>query len=77
MTQRGYQYRTDWLRKANEEGRVEGARQALALVLEARGIALSEAGRARVDACSDIATLDRWVARAATVSSETELFTEE
>ena len=81
MTERGYQYRVDWLRKANEEGReegrVEGARHALTSVLRARGITLSDAGRARVEACNDITTMDRWVARAVTISREVDLFAED
>jgi hypothetical protein len=78
MAQRGYQYRVDWLRKANEEGREEGAlgeaRRLLTVVLEARGITLSERGRARVDACNDVAMLERWTGRAATIDREEELF---
>lgn len=78
MTQRDYRYRVDWLRKANEEGREEGllreARRALDLVLGARGITLSDVGRARVEACEDVATIERWLARAVTVSGEDDLF---
>lgn len=82
MTQRDYRYRVDWLRKANEEGREEGlekgllreARRALDLVLGARGISLSDVGRARVEACEDVATIERWLARAVTVSGEDDLF---
>lgn len=46
-------------------------------VLRARGITLSDAGRARVEACSDTTTMDRWVARAVTISREADLFAED
>ena len=42
-----------------------------------RGITLSDAGRARVEACNDITTMDRWVARAVTISREVDLFAED
>jgi predicted transposase/invertase (TIGR01784 family) len=45
-------------------GRVEGVRQekraAIVRVLVRRGLALSDAARARIDACVDVDTLDRW-----------------
>jgi hypothetical protein len=43
------------------EGKVEGTRGVLLRLVARAGIALSEDDRARVDACTDLATLDRWV----------------
>ncbi len=49
---------------------------ALLAVLAARGIAVDDGARARIAACLDAATLDRWITRAATASSLDEVFAE-
>jgi hypothetical protein len=56
------------------EGKAEGVREALLAVLAARGLAVSETDRARVEACSDAATLGRWLTRAARATATTEVF---
>jgi hypothetical protein len=38
-------------------------------VLAARGIPVAGQVRARIEACQDLVTLDRWIARAATAAS--------
>ena len=43
------------------EGKLEGERAVLLRLVARAGITLSEEERARVDACTDLATLDRWV----------------
>jgi hypothetical protein len=43
------------------EGELKGKRDALLRLLTRAGIALSEDDRARIEACTDAATLDRWV----------------
>jgi predicted transposase YdaD len=55
--------------KGRAEGRTEGRAAALLAVLQARGFRGSKAVRQRVMACGDVATLDRWIARAATADS--------
>jgi predicted transposase/invertase (TIGR01784 family) len=45
---------------AHQEGLAKGKRDALLRLLAQRGIALTEDARAKVAACTDIATLDRW-----------------
>jgi hypothetical protein len=50
-------------------GEARGFTTALFAVLEARGLAVSEAQRARVLACEDPAVLQRWVTRAATAAT--------
>ena len=55
--------------KGRVEGRVEGRREALLTLLEARGLAVTPALRARVGACVDLARLERWIVRAATAQS--------
>ena len=47
--------------KGKLEGKLEGTRGVLLRLVARAGIALSEEDRARVDACTDLATLDRWV----------------
>jgi predicted transposase/invertase (TIGR01784 family) len=68
-----------------EQGRVEGEREgvrkalrdAIARVLDARAIKLSEVGRARLAASTDAAVLTRWLERAATATTEAVVFTVE
>jgi hypothetical protein len=43
------------------EGKLDGLREALLRLLARAGIALTEDDRARIQACTDAATLDRWV----------------
>ncbi|MBI4704673.1 MAG: Rpn family recombination-promoting nuclease/putative transposase [Deltaproteobacteria bacterium] len=57
------------VRTARAEGQVEGRAAALVAMLEARGLSVSDAQRARITGCTDIATLDRWIVRAATAGS--------
>ena len=56
------------------EGKAEGKRDALLLLLEHRGIVLSEEDRARIAECMDVALLDRWFHRALTAMSAAEIF---
>jgi hypothetical protein len=55
-------------------GVAEGRREALLDVLELRGLAVDEDTRARVLAQTDLATLERWYARAKQVDSIAALF---
>jgi hypothetical protein len=43
------------------EGELKGLREALLGLVARAGIALAEDDRARIGACDDAATLDRWV----------------
>ncbi len=56
------------------EGRMEGRAEAVLLVLEARGLPISDETRTRILACTDLAILDQWVRRAATITAVDELF---
>lgn len=51
-----------------------GVRRAIVALLGARGVACSEEGRARIDACADVELLDQWLSLAATAGSEAEIF---
>ncbi len=50
-------------------GRAEGEAKSILAVLAARGIPVSDAVRERVLGCTDIATLDVWVRRAAVATT--------
>jgi hypothetical protein len=56
--------------------RAEGRAGALLLLLDRRGVSLSEGERARIVGCSDVEVLDVWLTRAITASSAAEVFGE-
>ncbi|OJT24999.1 hypothetical protein BO221_11470 [Archangium sp. Cb G35] len=56
------------------EGFREGWRNALLIVLEARGLLMDEQSRQRIAACSDLAQIERWLLKAVSVQSVQELF---
>jgi hypothetical protein len=58
------------------KGRAEGRAQALLTFLTVRGLAVSDELRERILGCGDIATLDRWIARAATARSAADALSE-
>ena len=62
------------IEKGLEKGRAESKAEAVFAVLQARKIRISKAARERIQHCSDIAVLDRWIRRAATVEKAAELF---
>ncbi len=49
--------------KGEATGVIKGRREALLMAIEARGLALSEAQRATVEACTDGPQLERWLRR--------------
>jgi len=51
------------------EGETAGQAKALLALLDARGLAVSDDVRRRIDECRDGATLQQWIVRAATASS--------
>jgi hypothetical protein len=51
--------------QGRDAGRAAGERRAIRLVLESRGLAIDPDDDARLEACSDFATLERWLTRAA------------
>jgi hypothetical protein len=52
--------------------RTQGRREALRVLAKVAGIALTTDDETRIDACDDVATLDRWIAngRSATTAAE-------
>lgn len=68
--------RQRWEREKAElraEGNTEGTAKAILTVLLARGFQVSDGIRQRVLGCKDPSTLERWLARAATAGSATEV----
>jgi predicted transposase/invertase (TIGR01784 family) len=62
------------LERGRAQGQVEGRRSSLFDMIAARGLRLSELGRTRIASCSDPETLTRWIVRAATASTEADVF---
>jgi flagellar biosynthesis/type III secretory pathway protein FliH len=58
--------------KGLREGEARGKAAALLTVLAARGLAVDDEARGRIEACTDVARLDRWLARALTAASARE-----
>jgi len=58
------------------EGKAEGKAESILAVLGARGFAVSSETRARIIACTDGATLDRWITRAAIAPTAEEAIAE-
>ncbi len=61
------------VQEGRDTGRDEGKVSAILAVLAARGLAVSDEVRARITACRDAATLDRWIVRAALSRSADEV----
>jgi hypothetical protein len=66
--------KADGVAEGKAAGIAEGKAAAILAVLSARGVPVSNEARARIEACTDVAMLDRWISRAATVSSIDEVF---
>ena len=58
--------------KGRDEGRLVEARTLLRRVLARRGLPLSAEEGARIDACTALATVERWLEEAAVASSTAE-----
>jgi hypothetical protein len=63
-----------WVAQGRAEGQVEGQARAVLAFLEARGLSVSAAQRAKVLGCTDLARLEGWVRQAATVKATADLF---
>ncbi|QNE75591.1 hypothetical protein F0344_13985 [Streptomyces finlayi] len=58
------------------EGRTEGRAEGLLLILEARGIALTDELRQKITTCTDPRLLNQWLQHAATATTTEEVFAE-
>ncbi len=72
-----FEYQSDFTRRLVQQGRVEGLAEAKAAdvltVLDARGIAVPDDLRARIEGCRDLDRLDAMLRRAVTASSAADL----
>lgn len=65
---------SSWQRGSFEKGRAAEKAADIIAVLEARAHSVTDAQRERILGCDDLAQLDRWLRRAATVASTDALF---
>ncbi|XXY49213.1 Rpn family recombination-promoting nuclease/putative transposase [Sorangium sp. So ce269] len=61
--------RQEGVEQGLKSGEIAGKAAAILTFLAARGISVSAEARARIEACRESATLDRWILRAATAAS--------
>ena len=77
MTAGNYEYQSDFARKyfikGRDEGKAEGKAEDLLKILARRGVVVSDEQRARILACRDLPTLDRWLDLAFGVASTQEM----
>ena len=88
MMIKGYEYQSDFAKKyvaqgrsegraeGRSEGRAEEAARALLTVFRARGIAVPDAVRERIEAQKDPERLERWLEKAVIAASVTEVIDE-
>ncbi|MEV7807179.1 hypothetical protein AB0O28_29960 [Microbispora sp. NPDC088329] len=78
----GDRYFSEWVNKGleqgreqgREEGRAEGEIEAILAVLDARGLEIPSEARERINRCSDLHILGKWIRRAATATSVDDIF---
>lgn len=71
---RGEPELTRLLAEHEARGTAAARRDALRLILRARGVAIGDADEARIASCDDAATLDAWLTRAATATDRAQVF---
>ncbi|AUX39110.1 uncharacterized protein SOCE26_004920 [Sorangium cellulosum] len=55
------------------KGEAAGLARAILTLLAARGVSVSASARAHIEACKDVVTLERWIARATTAATVEEI----
>jgi hypothetical protein len=74
MLPQGQQFFDESQQRSFERGAATAEAKAVLLVLERRGVAISDEQRTRVVACTELAVLEGWLDRAITAASADELF---
>ncbi|ASU83898.1 hypothetical protein CDO52_14895 [Nocardiopsis gilva YIM 90087] len=73
-----YEFKTEFIgrpyRQGKTEGEIEGKVDDVLMILEARGLTVSDAVRQQVTSCTDLEQLNTWVRRAVTVTRADDLF---
>ncbi|WP_433511401.1 hypothetical protein ACQP2T_47440 [Nonomuraea sp. CA-143628] len=75
MSTKTYRYQSEFAQQLRAEGHAEGEAKMLLLILNDRGITISEEARERIRTCTDVAVLESWAHQALTITSADELFT--
>ncbi|MCX4787125.1 hypothetical protein OG369_13295 [Streptomyces sp. NBC_01221] len=70
-------YKSPLSEEIRDEGRAEGRAEGLLLILDVRGIAITDETREKINGCDDPQLLHQWLNRATTAASAEELFAEE
>lgn len=73
LRQRWEREKTELRSAAMAEGQAKGKAEGILTMLRARGLSVSESVRTRVLSCKDLSMLDRWLVRAATAGSDTDV----
>ncbi len=60
--------------EGEETGKLEGKREVLLLLVSRRGLSLSTADQDRIGACTEMASLERWIVNALDAKSADDLF---
>ncbi|MGH3293992.1 MAG: hypothetical protein ACRDP7_19505, partial [Trebonia sp.] len=61
-------------KEGKQEGKAEGEAESILLVLEARGLDVTNAERERITGCTDLRQLRKWITRAVTAEKTGDLF---
>ncbi|EFF91665.1 conserved hypothetical protein [Streptomyces sp. e14] len=69
-------YKSYLSEEIRDEGRAQGRAEDVLLVLEQRGLEISEEVRRRVTECDDLDVLRTWLTRAVTVAKPEDIFGE-
>lgn len=76
LRQQFEQFKADLRNEATLLGVRQGRAEGVLTLLAARGVQVNEATRKQILECKDLATLDRWLIRAASATSATEVIAE-
>ncbi|WP_214408676.1 hypothetical protein [Sphaerisporangium fuscum] len=74
MATKPHAYISETRAKGRAEGRAEGEAKTILLVLETRGLPVTDAQRERITSCTDTDQLEQWARRAVVVAATGELF---
>lgn len=71
-----FHWKNEGRAEGRAEGEAEGEAKAILLILETRGLRISDDARERIQTCQDTGQLETWIRKAAVITSTDELFTE-
>lgn len=78
MTTTSHRYQSDFARRYYDQGQAEGEAKgkidAVLLVLDGRGVEVTDEARTRISTCTEIAQLDTWLGRAVVAVTVDDLF---